>query len=462
MSRKILSLLIVVFIASMSLIAVNFYTIKILSATRAYIIGESQYSKGQKDALLYLSAYLQTKDAVYWQSFNTAISIPVGDNKARRALTKNGSDREITASFIMGKNHPKDIPDLIWLFRAFHNVSFMSSAIKIWGEAEPMINELDSIGNRIHGQVISQQLQPGEQEETMKQISDISSQLSTKESAFSEVLGSAARKIKGYLLVVNVFCIVFILGNIMMFTLKMLQKISLSEDVLQGKNDQLTASNKELDTLLHNISHDMRSPITSMKGLIELMSDEQDPEEMKNYLRLMDTVVDRQNIFITETIDFFKNKHQAAAHSEINMTDMVEAIIMNNRFSPAAQRIIFSHEINAEIVYCDELRLKMILNNLLSNAIKYSDDGKAAKTISIKTSKIGEWFYLEVEDNGIGMDKRYLEKIFDMYYVIPGNKKGTGLGLYILKENVEKLNGTIEVESELAKGTKFTVALPCS
>ncbi len=274
-------------------------------------------------------------------------------------------------------------------------------------------------------------------------------------------MGGTARKIKGYLLLVNVFCIVFILGNIMMFAIKMMKKICASEDVLHAKNAQLTASNKELDTLMHNISHDLRSPISSMKGLIELMSDEKDQEEVKKYLKLMDIVVDRQNIFISETIDFFKNKHQAVAHAEIDMTDLVEAIIMNNRFSPAAQSIVFKHEINADKVHCDELRLKMILNNLLSNAIKYCDENKPTKTITVRTDKIGEWFYIEVEDNGVGMDNRYLQKIFEMYFVIPGNIKGTGLGLYILKENVDKLNGTVDVQSELSKWTKFTVAIPC-
>ena len=461
MSRKSISLLVVVFVASLALIVVNFYTIKILSAMRAYIIGESQYSKGQKDALLYFSTYLQTEDSAYWMSFKSAISIPKGDNLARKELTNRGKDSDITAGFLMGKNHPQDIPDLIWLFRTFQSVSFMKSAISIWGDAETMINSLDSIGAVVHTKIAKHQMHPGEQGETMKQISDISSQLSAKESAFSEVLGSATRKIKRYLLLINVFCVVFILGNIMLFATKMMKKINASEDVLQAKNALLTASNNELDTLLHNISHDMRSPITSMKGLIELISDEEDPEEVKKYLKLMDIVVDRQNIFITETIDFFKNKHQAAAYADIDMNDLVEAIIMNNRFAPAAQNIVFKHEIAIEKVHGDELRLKMILSNLLSNAIKYSDDTKPDKTITIRASKMGDWCYIEVEDNGIGMDKCYLEKIFDMYYVIPGNKKGTGLGLYILKENVDKLNGTIDVQSELLKGTKFTVAIPC-
>ncbi len=178
MSRKNLSLLIVVFIASVALIAVNFYTIKILSATRAYILGESQYSKGQKDASLSLSAYLQAENPAYWQSFNTAIKIPVGDNIARKELTNGGTDSEITAGFLMGKNHPDDIPDMIWLFKTFHSVPFMRSAIKIWGDAEPMINSLDSIGASVHARIVSHQVQPGGQGETMKRISDISSKLS--------------------------------------------------------------------------------------------------------------------------------------------------------------------------------------------------------------------------------------------------------------------------------------------
>ncbi len=461
MSRKNLSLLMVVFAASVVLIAVNFYTIKILSSTRAYINGESQYSKGQKDASLYLSAYLQTEDTADWTAFNAAISIPMGDNIARKLLTDHGPDKEITQGFLAGKNRPDDVPELIWLFKTFHKVSFMKAAVKIWEDAEPLINELNSIAGNAHAKIGEHRLAPAEKQVTMKRIGSISSELSEKESAFSEVLGNAGRKINGYLLFVNIFCIVCILGSILMFSRKMIRHMSISEDILQMKNVALTNSNIELDTLLHSISHDLRSPITSMKGLIELISTETDPEEVKNYLALMDTVVDKQNIFITDTIDFFKNKHQHASYTEVNMTDLIDAVILNNRYTPAAQGIVIDHEVKEEKVYSDELRLKMIINNLLTNAIKYSDIQKPTRIITVKTNKIKDWFYIEVADNGVGMDKQYLGKIFDMFFVIPGNQKGTGLGLYILKENVEKLKGKIEVESELAIGTTFRVGIPC-
>ena len=462
MSRKNRSLLIVAFAASLALIVVNFYTIKTLSSMRAYINGEAQYSKGQKDALLYLSTYIQTEDTAYWRYFNAAISIPIGDNQARQLLLGNGRDIEAAKGFLMGKNHPRDIPDMIWMFRRFRTIYFMKSAIKIWGEAEPLVSQLDSIGANVHAKMNAQLLTPEERRETMKRISGISSLLSEKESAFSQVLSTAARNINVYLLLINVICIVFILGNVMMFSLRIMKRMSRSEDILQLKNIELTNSNNELDTLLHSISHDLRSPITSIKGLIELISTEDDPEQVKMYLSLMDSVVDRQNIFITDTIDFFKNKHQAASYTEVNMSELIEAVIMNNKYTPVAQGIIIDHEVNGDSVFSDELRLKMIVNNLLTNAIKYSDKQKPERRITVKTNKTKDWFYIEVEDNGVGMDKQYLEKIFDMFFVIPGNTKGTGLGLYILKENVEKLKGKVEVASQLAVGTKFTVAIPVS
>src|SRR6476469_645761 len=93
--RKVSVLFLLVFIASAFLIFINYYTIKTTSAVRSYINGESEYSKGQKDALLYLLTYIQTEDEQYWEHFKTSINVPVGDNIARKNLMSNGSKSDI-------------------------------------------------------------------------------------------------------------------------------------------------------------------------------------------------------------------------------------------------------------------------------------------------------------------------------------------------------------------------------
>jgi hypothetical protein len=187
MKQKTL-LLLVVLIASILLILTNFYTIKVLSAVRAYINGESEFSKGQKDASIFLVTYLQTDSKDNMEGFAKAINIPIGDNIARTSLTNKDSDTLTTRGFLMGKNHIDDIPDMIWLFKTFHNISFMQQAIGIWAATEPMINRLDSFGRSIQSLREGGQLSVTRKLQSIKDISLISTRLSEKESAFSQIV----------------------------------------------------------------------------------------------------------------------------------------------------------------------------------------------------------------------------------------------------------------------------------
>jgi signal transduction histidine kinase len=127
---------------------------------------------------------------------------------------------------------------------------------------------------------------------------------------------------------------------------------------------------------------------------------------------------------------------------------------------PGATEIIFDRELNIDTVQSDPLRLEIIINNLLSNAIKYRDDTKDKKQVIIKTLKRGHHCILEFMDNGIGIEKDHLNRIFEIFFVVDHAHNDSGLGLYIVKETVNKLNGTIRVESERGLGTKFIVVIP--
>ena len=111
-------------------------------------------------------------------------------------------------------------------------------------------------------------------------------------------------------------------------------------------------------------------------------------------------------------------------------------------------------------LHSDVIRLKTILTNILSNSIKYSDRNKSHRFIKVKASVSESICMITVEDNGLGIEPQYLNKIFDMYFRAHANIKGTGLGLYIVKDTIDRLQGKIEVESEPGKGTKFHIELP--
>jgi signal transduction histidine kinase len=174
----------------------------------------------------------------------------------------------------------------------------------------------------------------------------------------------------------------------------------------------------------------------------------------------MNETVERQEKYINEILNFAKNKNLALSYKEFSLKHLIENIIDNNKYAPLAQGINIYKDFEQDEIYSDELHVEMIINNLISNAIKYSDEQKPVKEVFIKTSRKVKNCIIEVEDNGIGIEEPYLNKIFDMFYVATNKNKGTGLGLYILKQTVEKLNGKIEVYSKPKVGTKFTISIP--
>jgi signal transduction histidine kinase len=459
MKKTNMYLLLFVGVASFVLIAVNSYTIKILSGVRAYINGESEYSKGQKDAVLYLSTFITTEDTAYLRSFKESIAVPMGDNLARKSLLSGGKDQAIANYFVIGRNHPSDIGDMIWLFRTFRT-TYMKTPISIWTDAEVYIDELYNTGMEVSYKIEHNSLSARERLEAAKKISAISARLYELESRFSKVLGDTAREVRDYLFFANLFCILVIIGNIALYASRMIKRLNASNLILKAKNDEVSEINKELDTLVYSLSHDLRSPITSIKGLINLLREEDDLERLKEFADDMDHIIDSQDAFILEIIDFFKSKRSMVSYSQFSLKRLIEDIVDNNKFIPAAQDILINREIGLDMICADELRLKIIVSNLLSNAIKYSDERKTQRTIIIRTQKVHNDIAIEVEDNGIGFDEALLNNMFGLFYAIPGTSKGTGLGLYILKQNLEKLKGKVEAQSKPGVGSKFTIFIP--
>lgn len=452
--------LLIVAISCTLLIVTNFFTIKILSSSRAYINGESLYSKGQKDATRHLITYLFTKENSEWQLFNQELSVPKGDKIARIGLLNNAPIENIEQSLRAGRNSPEDFDDLIWLFKNFRNVSFFAKAIKEWEEADKLVEELEQIGNTANQKIISNNLSNQDKEVILKKIKVISSKLTLNERLFSETLSSGSRLVKDILLVINFFLTLLIIGSASIYYMLMINKLRRSKQEIEETNKNLTIANKELDKFVYSASHDLRSPILSLKGLIEIMNTENDMTQIRNYLELMQESLDKQDQFIKDIIDYSKNKKTKTTLSKVNLNQIIEEAIIQNQYREEFKRINISKELNIDSIYSDELKLKIIINNILTNAIKYSDTQKESPFIAIKTYQDKDYIYISIEDNGIGVKKEYQNKIFDMFFVTNNDNKGSGLGLYLVKDTIENLNGTVEITSEINLGTKFTVKIP--
>ncbi|MCC9070703.1 HAMP domain-containing histidine kinase [Flavobacterium sp. F-65] len=452
-------LLLIVFLSCTLLIFINFFTIKILSANRAYVNGESHYSKGQKDAVRHLITYLYTADKEQWKLYKEELKVPQGDGIARILLLENGDINVIKNGLRDGRNHEKDLDDMIWLFRNFKSVSFLAKAINEWEKADHLVNRLAEIGKDIDEKIRSSTLKTEDQKDILNVISVISDKLTINEREFSNTLGEGTRAIKDLLILTNIIFILIIVSSVCIYYSIMVKRIIISKKEVEAKNENLILANKELDRFVYSASHDLRSPITSLKGLIEITQMEDDLEQIREYLNLMKSSLIKQDQFISDIIDYSKNKRKGVVFESISLVNLFGGAIIQHTHLRNADRIIVDIEILVDIIKSDSLRLKIIINNLLSNAIKYADESKEEMRIQIKAYIEGNFYKIEVIDNGIGIKPEFKEHIFEMFYVIDSNK-GSGLGLYILKEAVKSLNGSIELESEFTVGSKFIVTIP--
>jgi signal transduction histidine kinase len=195
-------------------------------------------------------------------------------------------------------------------------------------------------------------------------------------------------------------------------------------------------------------------------GLIKLAKLEMKDSSQQLYLNMMDKSVHSLDAFIKDLTLFSRNNRLEIDSKQINFQTLVEDVLNNHMFLENAHKIKINKNIDAETeFYSDPTRIGTILNNLISNAFKYHRFENNSY-INIMIEADIDRARIIVEDNGSGIDPLYIDRIFDMFYRASESSYGSGLGLYIVKNAVIKLHGSIEVESVLTQGTKFNVVIP--
>ncbi|MBW3545698.1 MAG: PAS domain S-box protein, partial [Bacteroidetes bacterium] len=233
------------------------------------------------------------------------------------------------------------------------------------------------------------------------------------------------------------------------------------EQRLQEQNENLVKINAELDSFVYRTSHDLRSPLASVLGLIGVSRLEQNEQERLLYLELMEKSIRKLDSFIHDIINYAKNARVAVVHEEVDLQLLVQEILEGLKFMEGFDSIDKKIEIVQTIpFYSDPFRLKIIFNNLLSNAIKYRASRADQSYILVQMQIDRQRADLRIIDNGKGIAPENLSKIFDMFFRASTSSTGSGIGLYIVKEAVNTLGGNITVASVLGQGTTFTVALP--
>jgi PAS domain S-box-containing protein len=235
------------------------------------------------------------------------------------------------------------------------------------------------------------------------------------------------------------------------------------EEMLERQNLELQKINAELDKFVYSVSHDLRAPLTSMLGLVEISEDETEDINMQERLHLLKGSIKKLDNFILDILDHSRNARMEIQNEEIDFYKIANDVTENLKYRGQYDKHAVDIRANIKTNGCfksDKNRIAIVLGNLVSNAIKYSNPNVCTPLVEIDVTADEKEANIVVRDNGIGIDKIYHDKIFEMFYRVSNNSIGSGLGLYLVKESLKKLNGTITVQSQKGKGSLFHVSIP--
>lgn len=233
------------------------------------------------------------------------------------------------------------------------------------------------------------------------------------------------------------------------------------EQSLREQNLALEKANYELDQFVYRVSHDLRAPLASVLGLIELAQQSALAPETARFLQLMGRATAKMDGFIRDIVDHSKNARQNIQIEEIQLAEEVDEALQQLGFMKGASKVDIRIALQTKApLYSDRFRIGILLNNLISNAVKYQDPLKTNPFVEVEALVTSENVHLCVRDNGIGIAEQHLAHVFEMFYRATNVSSGTGIGLYIVHEVAAKLRGSVELQSELGQGTSVTITFP--
>lgn len=232
---------------------------------------------------------------------------------------------------------------------------------------------------------------------------------------------------------------------------------------LNAANHKLMSINADLDNFIYTASHDLKSPVSNIEGLVNMLTNRlrckgwQDAQTSK-ILGMIDASINRFKETIADLTKVIKAEKSTDEPSEhINLSWIIQTVIGDLHLSLNERNAQITTRVDTQTsIRFSKKNLQSIVYNLLSNAIKYSASDRRPE-ILIQFRHEGAFYVLSVSDNGIGMDSSDEEKIFGLFKRLHNHVEGTGIGLYIIKKIVEAAGGRIEVQSTIGKGSTFSV-----
>ncbi|MBB2145272.1 response regulator [Pedobacter sp. LMG 31464] len=227
---------------------------------------------------------------------------------------------------------------------------------------------------------------------------------------------------------------------------------------LRNKVAELEKTNDELNRFIYSISHELRAPLVSVIGIVSLVKMEGLYNSSGEYWSLIETCSNKLDYYIQKTLQYYKNNKTVTDESPVDFKKLISELIDVYSYTDKDTR--FTVNVDQKVDFKGDLfRIEVILGNLISNAIKYQKAAELNKKVNIDVEVSKELAQISISDNGMGILNEHLEKIFTQFFKSKVHH-GSGLGLFIVKEALNKIEGRISVSSDLNHGTTFKITIP--
>lgn len=503
-SKKLYAVIgVMAFLIALELVSL-YFAMSTLSSVRAFVNGESLWSKSQKESVISLHKYARTWDEAHYQVFQKNIGILQGDERGRIALEQKPPDVEAaTREFLNGGNHPEDVPRIVSLFLNFRDIKYVDESVAVWEKGDQLTAELEKMGLRLHE--LNGKASPQEVDLILQKIDLINDQMTLVEKQFSNVLGEGSRWLESTLMVILILAVLTVEGSGLLLTVSFSRNLSkdlrdliqVARKVEQGdfgvhipvksqdevgqlaeslnamaralKNNvgerRIAEQSSQLKSLfLANMSHEIRTPLAAIIGFSDLLKDEElSDAERKNYINIIQRTGENLTRIINDILDLSKVEagHMEIKKSAFSLTEVLDDIhaMMVTKCEGRPIDIEFNRRgVVPDKIYTDPQRLRQILVNLLGNAIKFTEQGFVRMTYEVQEN----WLLFTVRDTGVGIPEDKQDLLFHHFSQVDSSSarrfEGTGLGLVLSKKLAELLGGDVFLkESAPGKGSTFTV-----
>ncbi|HLG01995.1 MAG TPA: hybrid sensor histidine kinase/response regulator, partial [Bacteroidia bacterium] len=217
--------------------------------------------------------------------------------------------------------------------------------------------------------------------------------------------------------------------------------------------EQLLFTNNELNTFVYKATHDLRGPLTSIMGLINLATRSENQHQVQTFIRMIEESTLKLDAVLVSLIETMAIKNARLSFEQIDFDEILRLVLDKLSLTPGFGSVRFETEIHSKNSFrSDKKILVAIIQNLVENAVKYKNKVEPKPFVHLRITDFEDGIRLEIADNGIGIDPQIQGKIFDMFYRGNESSEGAGLGLYLVKNGVQRLGGMINMKSERGVG----------